>query len=1245
MRFELKPIHFRGENHEDNIDFEKTKKWLDTEYFEEKIRTEDKKQRNENIRINLKELFLDFDLEKNSFEYLLKQLQQNNIPSFCVFVKASLLENLDSQLFHEQKKNFNKTKLEPLGTMEEEGYYEVEAYIPELTSSELGGKELTDEACYRIYYKGGSTEHCISQKENAGKWVKIASGERSYEKGSKAGVRLIDEVYNPENAGKIIVADAIRWSNVGTKMKRGAPYDLPGAKVKAITEKYEEYNIGSGNNQLGLPYIETDTRFSDKTSFVAHWDGCYFQFFKQDISELSYFGNSGKSVLTVCYFDDYKKANLIKYEIWEKYKEVKGAIHLREIFGDSYYPEGQAVLQQDFKKGSIIYDPITETTKICREKINWPMYQGNAQHTGEQPMMEDITSQPYNKIISFVGEYSKAQMVVFDDYIYHPTNNGKLYKINKNTGEKTLFYDTGNNYYELLTPVISGKNRLIYVPDTNGYMHVIYLDSSGNSAGGYQGRSSYGKYGTVTAPIETSNGYIYYTSSTELYRIKKYPYSAEVIKTVGTEPKPEIAKFEVEIQTKEGWKNVDDITTQENLSNTKTTVRSSSIYNSVTASPEGVIYIATRSLEKIDINGFHEWTVPGAFYNKTIPLTEGLDRLATGYATVLKDNILLVRTEDKVDFTNVYPNSKDTGHLYAFDVNTKRVKWVTEIGNGKSSPVIKNNEVYIVGGKYIDGVGIDGYLYALDLETGTEKWKYSISDYGSVGVGNETLYVSTFNKAQVIGIDINTHQKLWQTSFKHFGPYNNPYGFLYQPVSLTEDKILVTVYDWPLNEGNDIPKNVVSNSNNITKTNTRSIIKENNESAKDQIQTYYTMSEQTLDHIKKERETELNTVSNSKTISKSYNYYGLKTAIVSLQNACGELPAPKFTVYPTTKVRDSNYLLEWDSTGIHELEESLTPTFEETKVITTHVPKEYFGNQEDGTYYYRISTRNECTTSEYSNVLQVNVSRNKKPTTNIIVPANNTLVYTYSPIFQWSTSDEDSEDQQESFEVLLSKDSAFKGESTKTFFDNTIKHYLYSPEKLENKQIYYWKVRTKDTYGDWSDWSFVNRFMIKMYDNELYISSNEHNYGETEIATTTEKEFIVHNYGSGYPVGIKEVKLKDYTAEEYRIKEENCSSRALSYLESCKIIVEYSPKGLTENIATLEIYEKYTVLPVLNIALKGNGIPNQKHEELDEMFASVEDKLDKIRNLYIKGREEKNKSLLIEIQDGFIDILKWCKFT
>jgi len=116
VRFELKSVHFREENHVDNINFEKTKEWIDKEYFKEIEDIKTKDERNETLKDKLKVQFFDFENIKKNFDYLLQQLVNNNIPPFCIFIKASLFEYLDSNEFHNQKKKnrFNQTKFIPL---------------------------------------------------------------------------------------------------------------------------------------------------------------------------------------------------------------------------------------------------------------------------------------------------------------------------------------------------------------------------------------------------------------------------------------------------------------------------------------------------------------------------------------------------------------------------------------------------------------------------------------------------------------------------------------------------------------------------------------------------------------------------------------------------------------------------------------------------------------------------------------------------------------------------------------------------------------------------------------------------------------------------------------------------------------------------------------------------------------------------------------------------------------------------
>ena len=105
-----------------------------------------------------------------------------------------------------------------VGNIQTEGKYEVKVWVPNIPLA--GGEETTEEAIYRVYHKGGQVDVPINQtphgeydENEKGWWMEL--GEYTFEEGSKAAVRLIDEVEDENEHGKVIWADAIKWDNVG----------------------------------------------------------------------------------------------------------------------------------------------------------------------------------------------------------------------------------------------------------------------------------------------------------------------------------------------------------------------------------------------------------------------------------------------------------------------------------------------------------------------------------------------------------------------------------------------------------------------------------------------------------------------------------------------------------------------------------------------------------------------------------------------------------------------------------------------------------------------------------------------------------------------------------------------------------------------------------------------------------------------------------------------------------------------
>jgi len=117
------------------------------------------------------------------------------------------------------------------------------------------------------------------------------------------------------------------------------------------------------------------------------------------------------------------------------------------------------------------------------------------------------------------------------------------------------------------------------------------------------------------------------------------------------------------------------------------------------------------------------------------------------------------------------------GRLYALDAATGEQAWrVDTEGTFWSSPTVVNGTVYVADDTRYDSSTqsyAGGYLYALDAETGTERWRYDIDAYdsrgddyrrfgasGSFPVANGTIYFADEN-ATVHAVDVESGDADW----------------------------------------------------------------------------------------------------------------------------------------------------------------------------------------------------------------------------------------------------------------------------------------------------------------------------------------------------------------------------------------------------------------------------------------------------------------------------------------------------
>ena len=103
----------------------------------------------------------------------------------------------------------------------------------------------------------------------------------------------------------------------------------------------------------------------------------------------------------------------------------------------------------------------------------------------------------------------------------------------------------------------------------------------------------------------------------------------------------------------------------------------------------------------------------------------------------------------------VYFGSAD-GYLYALEVNTGQEQWKFKTDNFVySSPAVSNGVVYFG--------SCDRYFYALDINTGQEKWKFKTGGgvYSSPVVSDGVVYFGSWD-GYLYALDINTGQEQWK---------------------------------------------------------------------------------------------------------------------------------------------------------------------------------------------------------------------------------------------------------------------------------------------------------------------------------------------------------------------------------------------------------------------------------------------------------------------------------------------------
>jgi len=171
----------------------------------------------------------------------------------------------------------------------------------------------------------------------------------------------------------------------------------------------------------------------------------------------------------------------------------------------------------------------------------------------------------------------------------------------------------------------------------------------------------------------------------------------------------------------------------------------------------------------------------------------GLTYLANPFAVVLADDVLILKNNWRYDFQDPVPKPKETGFLYALNIQTHdKVLWAKEIGLGSSPSVFKDNALYSFGLFAPHEPGkIEGVVYCLDPETGqllTDN-AISVNDDVELSIGGDILYLSCWNFKKIFALNFEPFEIFWQRDVQY-----HPFS----AVVPVQDRAYVSMLDIPL---------------------------------------------------------------------------------------------------------------------------------------------------------------------------------------------------------------------------------------------------------------------------------------------------------------------------------------------------------------------------------------------------------------------------------------------------------------
>jgi hypothetical protein len=176
------------------------------------------------------------------------------------------------------------------------------------------------------------------------------------------------------------------------------------------------------------------------------------------------------------------------------------------------------------------------------------------------------------------------------------------------------------------------------------------------------------------------------------------------------------------------------------------------------------------------------------------------------------------------------------------------------------------------------------------------------------------------------------------------------------------------------------------------------------------------------------------------------------------------------------------------------------------------------------------------------------IDRNIQPSPpSLYIPSDNTIVYTLTPYFDWSTFSDPDEGSQSAYEIRVWEDSGPDTEGTLMVLDKEYSGSASSATPVSSDYIngglidgkhYHWHVRVKDNLGAWSDWAADTLathmdFTVQLPHIELTPTGYTFPDTQVEQCSSPAHSFTLTNTGGGTATG--SVSLTGSNADQFEI--------------------------------------------------------------------------------------------------------------